>query len=101
MITVSKYIGSLTKWDGDILHKGSRGIHYVGKTVFRTTQKHLQYDWRLLERTATYGLGPNRKKIKTVLAFGMQNVVEAGEYEFLIEGTFKSGWQSDVNQLGL
>lgn len=70
MITVSKYIGSLTKWDEDILHKESRGIHYVGKIVFRTTQKYLQYDWRLLERTATYGLGPNRKNLKQFLPLG-------------------------------
>lgn len=71
MITIS-IIGSLTKGDGDILHKRSRGIHYVGKIVFRTTQKHLQYDWRLLRRTDTYSLEPNKKNLKQLLHLGFK-----------------------------
>lgn len=71
MITIS-IIGSLTKGDEDILHKRSRGIYYVGKIVFRTTQKYLQYDWRLLRRTDTYSLEPNKKNLKQLLHLGFK-----------------------------
>lgn len=56
-----------TKGNENILHKRSRGIHYIGKIVFRTTWKHLQYDWRLLKRTVTYCLEPNKKNLKQLL----------------------------------